>query len=96
MIVTSRDIAEIVKILQDYGVGIEICGNEIRIPALVTYVSVDYGDLKMIQGEIEIEYTHYSRHLWIYNEKKGEPLEIYFHRKSYAGFNNGYFWVLLR
>ncbi len=84
------------KILQDYGVSIEICGNEIRIPALVTYVSVDYGDLKMIQGEIEIEYTHYSRHLWIYNEKKGEPLEIYFHRKSYAGFNNGYFWVLLR
>ena len=96
MIITSHDIAEIIKALQDYGLAIEVCDNEIRIPALVNYVSTDYGDLKMIQGENEIEYTHYSRHLRVSNEKKGEPLEIYFHRKSYAGFNNGYFWVLVR
>ena len=96
-LLTTHDVAEIIKALQDYGVAIEFNTNtnEIEIPALVTYVNVDHGDLKMIQGDLELEYSHYSRHLWIYNEKKGEPLEIRFPRKSHVGFNNGYFWVIV-
>jgi hypothetical protein len=94
----SHDVAEVLKALQEYGLDVlydEKIG-ELLIPALVTHITIEYGDISMIQGEFELEYHNYSRKLYVYNEKKGEPLVIYFGRKSKAGFHNGYFWILPR
>jgi len=92
----SRDIAEILKALQDYGLDVLFDEkiNEILIPALVTHITIEYGDISMIQGDFELEYHNFSRKLYVYNEKKGEPLTIYFGRKSKAGYHNGHFWIL--
>jgi hypothetical protein len=96
-VLASRDDAEIVKALEDYGLSVELDEKlgEILILALVKHVNIDHGSLTLVQGDTEIEYDHYSRKLWIYNEKKGEPLEVRLPQKSKAGYHNGYLWILL-
>jgi hypothetical protein len=91
------DVADLLKALKDYGLEVEFDEKigEILLPALVTHISIDYGDIYMIQGNIEIEYQNFSRKLYLFSPEKGDPFEIYLPRKVKAGFHNGYLWLIL-